>query len=197
MYPKVLLTLIENLRKLPGVGAKTAERYAFALLNLSDEEIQIFARSLIDSKSKLHYCHTCGNITDKDICLICSDEKRDQSTICVVQDVKDVIAIERIKQYKGVYHVLHGVISTSKGIMPDDIAIDSLMTRVKEGVVEVILATNPTVEGEMTALYIAKRLENKVERITRLAHGLPMGAHMDYADELTLIKAMEGRRKIV
>ncbi len=196
MYPKVLLTLIENLRKLPGVGAKTAERYAFALLNLSDEEIQIFARSLIDSKSKLHYCHTCGNITDKDICLICSDEKRDQSTICVVQDVKDVIAIERIKQYKGVYHVLHGVISTSKGIMPDDIAIDSLMTRVKEGVVEVILATNPTVEGEMTALYIAKRLENKVERITRLAHGLPMGAHMDYADELTLIKAMEGRQKI-
>lgn len=196
MYPNVLLTLIENLRKLPGVGAKTAERYAFALLNLSDEEIQIFARSLIDSKSKLHYCHTCGNITDKDICLICSDEKRDQSTICVVQDVKDVIAIERIKQYKGVYHVLHGVISTSKGIMPDDIAIDSLMTRVKEGVVEVILATNPTVEGEMTALYIAKRLENKVERITRLAHGLPMGAHMDYADELTLIKAMEGRQKI-
>lgn len=196
MYPKVLLTLIENLRKLPGVGAKTAERYAFALLNLSDEEIQIFARSLIDSKSKLHYCHTCGNITDKDICLICSDEKRDQSTICVVQDVKDVIAIERIKQYKGVYHVLHGVISTSKGIMPDDIAIDSLMTRVKEGVVEVILATNPTVEGEMTAIYIAKRLENKVERITRLAHGLPMGAHMDYADELTLIKAMEGRQKI-
>lgn len=196
MYPNILLTLIENLRKLPGVGAKTAERYAFALLNLSDEEIQIFARSLIDSKSKLHYCHTCGNITDKDICLICSDEKRDQSTICVVQDVKDVIAIERIKQYKGVYHVLHGVISTSKGIMPDDIAIDSLMTRVKEGVVEVILATNPTVEGEMTALYIAKRLENKVERITRLAHGLPMGAHMDYADELTLIKAMEGRQKI-
>ena len=196
MYPNVLLNLIENLRKLPGVGAKTAERYAFALLNLSDEEIQIFARSLIDSKSKLHYCHTCGNITDKDICLICSDEKRDQSTICVVQDVKDVIAIERIKQYKGVYHVLHGVISTSKGIMPDDIAIDSLMTRVKEGVVEVILATNPTVEGEMTALYIAKRLENKVERITRLAHGLPMGAHMDYADELTLIKAMEGRQKI-
>lgn len=196
MYPNVLLTLIENLRKLPGVGAKTAERYAFALLNLSDEEIQIFAKSLMDSKSKLHYCHTCGNITDKDICLICSDEKRDQSTICVVQDVKDVIAIERIKQYKGVYHVLHGVISTSKGIMPDDIAIDSLMNRVKKGVEEVILATNPTVEGEMTALYIAKRLENKVERITRLAHGLPMGAHMDYADELTLIKAMEGRRKI-
>ena len=127
MYPNVLLTLIENLRKLPGVGAKTAERYAFALLNLSDEEIQVMAKALTDSKSKLHFCPICGNITDKDTCMICSDDKRDHSTICVVQDVKDVIAIERIKQYKGVYHVLHGVISTSKGIMPDDLSIDSLL----------------------------------------------------------------------
>ena len=196
MYPNILLTLIENLRKLPGVGAKTAERYAFALLNLSDEEIQTLAKALVDSKTKLHFCQMCGNITDKDICLICSDEKRDHSTVCVVQDVKDVVAIERIKQYKGVYHVLHGVISTSKGIMPDDLSIDSLMKRVSDGVEEVILATNPTVEGEMTALYLAKRLESKVGKITRLAHGLPMGAHMDYADELTLIKAMEGRQKI-
>jgi len=196
MYPNILLSLIENLRKLPGVGAKTAERYAFALLNLSDEEIQTLAKALLDSKTKLHFCQICGNITDKDICLICSDEKRDHSTICVVQDVKDVVAIERIKQYKGVYHVLHGVISTSKGIMPDDLTIDSLIKRVDDRVNEVILATNPTVEGEMTALYLAKRLDNKVGRITRLAHGLPMGAHMDYADELTLIKAMEGRQKI-
>jgi recombination protein RecR len=196
MYPNILLTLIENLRKLPGVGAKTAERYAFALLNLSDEEIQTFAKALIESKSKLHFCHICGNITDKDTCMICTDEKRDRSTVCVVQDVKDVVAIERIKQYKGVYHVLHGVISTSKGIMPDDLSIDTLMKRANEGIDEVILATNPTVEGEMTALYLAKRLENKVGKITRLAHGLPMGAHMDYADELTLIKAMEGRQKI-
>lgn len=196
MYPNLLLTLIENLRKLPGVGAKTAERYAFALLNLSDEEIQVMAKALTDSKSKLHFCPICGNITDKDTCMICSDDKRDHSTICVVQDVKDVIAIERIKQYKGVYHVLHGVISTSKGIMPDDLSIDSLVSRVSENVEEVILATNPTVEGEMTALYLAKRLESKVGKITRLAHGLPMGAHMDYADELTLIKAMEGRQKI-
>lgn len=196
MYPNILLTLIENLRKLPGVGAKTAERYAFALLNLSDEEIQTLAKALVDSKTKLHFCQMCGNITDKDICLICSDEKRDHSTVCVVQDVKDVVAIERIKQYKGVYHVLHGVISTSKGIMPDDLSIDLLMKRVSDGIEEVILATNPTVEGEMTALYLAKRLESKVGKITRLAHGLPMGAHMDYADELTLIKAMEGRQKI-
>ena len=196
MYPNILLTLIENLRKLPGVGAKTAERYAFALLNLSDEEIQTLAKALVDSKTKLHFCQICGNITDKELCLICADEKRDHSTVCVVQDVKDVVAIERIKQYKGVYHVLHGVSSTSTGIMPDDLSIDSLMKRVNDGIEEVILATNPTVEGEMTALYLAKRLESKVGKITRLAHGLPMGAHMDYADELTLIKAMEGRQKI-
>lgn len=196
MYPSVLQTLIENLRKLPGVGAKTAERYAFALLNLSDEEIQTMANALLQSKSKLHFCSVCGNITDKDKCSICSDDKRDHATICVVQDVKDVVAIERIKQFNGVYHVLHGVISTSKGIMPDDLSIEALLLRTNAPVDEVILATNPTVEGEMTALYLAKRLENKVGKITRLAHGLPMGAHMDYADELTLIKAIEGRHKI-
>lgn len=196
MYPNVLLTLIENLRKLPGVGAKTAERYAFALLSLSDDEIQIMAKALIESKTKLHFCNICGNITDKDKCSICADSKRNHSVICVVQDVKDVVAIERIKQFDGVYHVLHGVISTSKGIMPDDLSIESLLLRTNEPVDEIILATNPTVEGEMTALYLAKRLENKVGKITRLAHGLPMGAHMDYADELTLIKAMEGRHKI-
>lgn len=196
MYPNVLQTLIENLRKLPGVGAKTAERYAFALLNLTDEEIQIMANALIESKTKLHFCHVCGNITDKDKCSICTDIKRDHSTICVVQDVKDVVAIERIKQFNGVYHVLHGVISTSKGIMPDDLSIDALLLRTDSSIEEIILATNPTVEGEMTALYLAKRLENKVGKITRLAHGLPMGAHMDYADELTLIKAIEGRHKI-
>lgn len=196
MYPSVLQTLIENLRKLPGVGAKTAERYAFALLNLSDEEIQTMANALIQSKSKLHFCSVCGNITDKDKCSICADDKRDHATICVVQDVKDVVAIERIKQFNGVYHVLHGVISTSKGIMPDDLSIEALLLRTNTPVEEIILATNPTVEGEMTALYLAKRLENKVGKITRLAHGLPMGAHMDYADELTLIKAIEGRHKI-
>ena len=196
MYPSVLQTLIENLRKLPGVGAKTAERYAFALLNLTNEEIQIMANALIQSKTKLHFCSVCGNITDKDNCSICTDVKRDHTTICVVQDVKDVVAIERIKQFNGVYHVLHGVISTSKGIMPDDLSIEALLLRANSSIEEIILATNPTVEGEMTALYLAKRLENKVGKITRLAHGLPMGAHMDYADELTLIKAIEGRHKI-
>ena len=196
MYPKVLQDLIEHLRKLPGVGAKTAERYAFSLLNLNETEVMQMAKALSDAKLKLHPCKTCGNISEKDECDICLDKSRNHQLICVVQDVKDVVAIERIKQYKGVYHVLHGVISTSKGIMPDDLSIDSLMKRVSDGIEEVILATNPTVEGEMTALYLAKRLESKVGKITRLAHGLPMGAHMDYADELTLIKAMEGRQKI-
>ena len=196
MYPKTLQTLIEELRKLPGVGAKTAERYAFSLMRLNREEVMTMAQALVDSKTKLHACRICGNITENDLCEICLDETRDHHTICVVQDDKDVIAIERTQQYKGVFHVLHGVISTAKGIMPDDLNLESLFERIKEPTQEVILATNPTVEGEMTALYLAKRLESKVGQVTRLAHGLPMGAHMDYADELTLIKAMEGRKKV-
>ena len=196
MYPKTFQTLIEELRKLPGVGAKTAERYAFSLMRLNREEVMTLAQALVDSKTKLHACRICGNITENDLCEICLDETRDHHTICVVQDDKDVIAIERTQQYKGVYHVLHGVISTAKGIMPDDLNLESLFERIKEPTQEVILATNPTVEGEMTALYLAKRLESKVGQVTRLAHGLPMGAHMDYADELTLIKAMEGRKKV-
>ena len=175
MYPNVLLTLIENLRKLPGVGAKTAERYAFALLNLSDEEIQVMAKALTDSKSKLHFCPICGNITDKDTCMICSDDKRDHSTICVVQDVKDVIAIERIKQYKGVYHVLHGSISPMNGIGPDDIKIKELLSRLMDGTVkEIILATNPRVEGEATAVYISKLVKPMGIKVTRIAHGIPV-----------------------
>lgn len=196
MYPKTLQTLIDELRKLPGVGAKTAERYAFSLLNLPTEDVKHFAQALVDSKLKLHPCHTCGNITEDDECGICKDKSRDHSTVCVVQEDKDILAIERTQHYKGVYHVLHGVISTSKGIMPDDINIESLIQRCAQGIQEIILATNPTVEGEMTALYLAKRLEGRVDQVTRLAHGLPMGAHMDYADELTLIKAMEGRKKL-
>lgn len=196
MYPKTLQTLIEELRKLPGVGAKTAERYAFSLMRLKREEIMTFAQALVDSSTKLHACQVCGNITENDRCDVCLDESRDHSTICVVQDDKDVIALERTQSYRGVFHVLHGVISTSKGIMPDDLNLESLFERIKQPTQEVILATNPTVEGEMTALYLAKRLEGKVGQVTRLAHGLPMGAHMDYADELTLIKAMEGRKKV-
>lgn len=196
MYPKTLQEIIDQLRKLPGVGAKTAERYAFTLLALSNEEVKSFADSLIQAKQKLHHCAICGNITEQETCFICQDANRDHATICVVQDVKDIIAMERTQQYPGVYHVLHGVISTAKGIMPEDLNLESLIGRASKPLKEVILATNPTVEGEMTALYLAKRLEGKVGQVTRLAHGLPMGAHMDYADELTLIKAMEGRKKL-
>lgn len=196
MYPKVLRELIEHLRKLPGVGAKTAERYAFSLLHLSETEVLQLAKALSDAKLKLHPCKTCGNISEQDECAICLDKSRNHQLICVVQDVKDVVAIERTKQYHGVYHVLNGVISTSKGVMPEDLNIHSLIKRTESELDEVILATNPTIEGEMTSLYLVKRLAKKVKKITRLAHGLPMGAHMDYADELTLIKAMEGRREI-
>jgi len=196
MYPKTLQHVIEELRKLPGVGAKTAERYAFALLALSTEEVKLFAETLVQAKQKLHPCSICGNITEQDQCQICTDNTRDPKMICVVQSDKDIIAIERTQQYRGVYHVLNGVISTSKGILPDDLNLETLMVRVQQPIDEVIIATNPTVEGEMTALYLAKRLEGRVGQVTRLAHGLPMGAHMDYADELTLIKAMEGRKKV-
>lgn len=195
MYPKTLQTLIEELRKLPGVGLKTAERYAFSLLNQSQEEVFRMAQSMVDAKSKLHHCVQCGNIAEKDLCEICLDVNRNSNLICVVQESKDVLAIEKTQHYKGRYHVLQGVISSAKGIMPDDINIESLMKRLQPNQ-EIILAINPTIEGEMTSLYLAKRLENKNVSVTRLAHGLPMGSHMDYADELTLIHALDGRKKV-
>lgn len=196
MYPKTLQTLIDELRKLPGVGIKTAERYAFSLLQQSEGEVFSLAQALVDSKKLLHDCEVCGNISENDMCEICLNTHRDKNVICVVQDEKDIIAIEKTKSYHGVYHVLHGVISTSKGILPDNLNIDSLLKRINDETTEVILAINPTVEGEMTALYLAKRLESTHVSISRLAHGLPMGSHMDYADELTLIRALEGRKKL-
>lgn len=196
MYPKRFENLIDCLRKLPGVGMKSAERYAFDMLNYSEEDIDLFIQSLHDLKTNIKQCHICGNLSDGDTCEICKDRTRDQSMVCVVQSPKDVIAMEKTQEYNGMYHVLNGVISTSKGIMPEDINIAALMDRINENVQEVIIATNPTVEGETTALYIAKRLENKNCNVTRIAHGLPMGGHLDYADELTLIKALEGRKKI-
>lgn len=196
MYPKKFENLIDCLRKLPGVGLKSAERYAFDMLNYSDEDIDDFIQSLNDLKYGITFCSVCGNLSEGEQCEICKDELRDHSTICVVQHPKDVVAMEKTEEYKGVYHVLNGVISTSKGIMPEDINIDSLLERIDESVKEVIIATNPTVEGETTALYIARLLQDKDVVTTRIAHGLPMGGHLDYADQLTLIKAMEGRQKI-
>lgn len=196
MYPKILLNLIEELKKLPGVGAKTAERYAFEIINRDHQDIQAFANALLKVKEGLRVCTICGNITEDVLCDICKDKKRDRSVICVVSHPKDLIAMEKMGEYHGVYHVLNGVISTFKGILPEDINIETLINRVDQHISEVIIATNPTIEGETTALYIAKRLQSKGTNVTRLASGLPMGGHLDYADEMTLIKAMEGRKKI-
>ena len=179
MYPKKFEALVECYRRLPGVGIKTAERYAFQ-----------------NAKEGLKKCAVCGNLSEEDTCDICGDQSRNSQIICVVQSPKDVIAMEKTKEYSGVYHVLNGVISTSKGILPEDINIDSLLNRISEETKEIIIATNPTVEGETTALYLSKLLEKYPVTVTRIAHGLPMGGHLDYADELTLIKAIEGRKKM-
>lgn len=195
MYPKKFENLIDSLKMLPGVGLKSAERYAFDMLNYSDEEIDLFIQSLIDLKEHIGYCNICGNLSDGDMCEICKDHERDNSVICVVQSPKDVIAMEKTHEFNGMYHVLNGVISTSKGIMPEDINLATLLERINDDTKEVIIATNPTVEGETTALYIGKLLETRGINVTRIAHGIPMGGHLDYADELTLIKALEGRKK--
>lgn len=196
MYPKSLENLIENFKMLPGVGAKTAERYALLMLEKSESEIQEFAQSLIDCKTKIKTCDICGNIAEDEHCSICQDHSRNTRIICVVQSAKDIIAMEKTREYRGVYHVLQGVISPRKGVLPEDLTISKLMERIDQGVDEVILATNLTLEGETTALYIAKLLEDRNIYTTRIAHGLPMGGHLDYADELTLIKALEGRKSM-
>ena len=196
MYPALFETLVESFRKLPGVGKKTAERYAFEFLKWDQEEIDEFLKACSLAKKNLHTCKICGNLAEDELCEVCKDTTRDTSTICVVEQVQDLIAMEKTHEYKGVYHVLNGVISPSKGILPDDINIDSLIKRCDDTISEVIIATNPTVEGETTALYLSKLLEKKNIQATRIAHGLPMGAHLDYADEMTLIKAMENRKKM-
>ena len=196
MYPTSLEKLIESFRLLPGVGAKSAERYALCMMDASEEDVEAFAKALLDIKAKLKTCPVCGNLTEEEKCSICSDDSRDQNTICVVQSIKDVAAMEKTNEYKGVYHVLQGLISTTKGILPDDLNIQSLINRVDENTKEVILATNATMEGETTALYLDKVLSRKGVLVTRIAYGLPMGGHLDYADELTLIKAFEGRKKL-
>jgi len=193
-YPKTLRQLIDGFRRLPGVGEKTAERYAFAVLDMNEEDSNEFSLDIKEAKKMLKECSCCGFITEGETCSICATVTRDQKTICVVQHSKDVIAMEKTQSYNGVYHVLNGVISTSKGILPEDINIHSLMQRVKDNVSEIIIATNLTVEGETTALYLAKLLFSSDVKVTRIAHGLPMGGHLDYADELTIIKAIEGRK---
>lgn len=196
MYPATLEKLIESFRKLPSVGQKTAERYAMAMLELPQEDVELFSNSLKDVKEKIKRCRTCGNLTENDVCDICKDSVRDSSTICVVQNPKDLIAIEKIGSFNGKYHVLHGAISPMKGILPENLNIESLLTRLDENVKEVIIATNSTVEGDTTALYLTNIIKKYPNiTITRLASGLPTGSNLDYADEMTLFRALQGRIK--
>ena len=194
---KSLTRLEESLAKLPSVGKRSAERMAFAMLEMEEDDLNEFSEAIKELKEKIHLCPICGNITEEETCEICNDESRDRTTILVVSSPKDVLAFEKAEEYRGLYHVLGGTISLSKGKGIEDLNIQSLLNRVDEGnIKEVIIATNPTVDGETTALYLAKLLENINVNITRLAYGLTMGGNLDYADALTLAKAIEGRRKI-
>lgn len=189
--------LIEEFEKLPSIGHKTAVRLAFHILNSSEENAIEFANTIVDARKNLKYCSVCSNITDIDPCPICSNAKRNKEVICVVEDVRDIVPIERTHEYSGVYHVLHGVISPVNGIGPNDIKIKELITRIgNEDVKELILATNPNVEGEATAMYISKLVKPFNIKTTRIAHGIPIGGDLEYTDEVTLAKAMENRREI-
>lgn len=192
-----LVLLAEQFAKLPGIGMKTAQRLAYYVMGMTDEEAQAFADAIVYAHSTVKACSICQNLTDSEVCPICSDDRRDQGTICVVETPKDVSAFERTNEYKGVYHVLHGLISPIDGITPDKIRIKELLARIQSGnVSEVIMATNPTVEGEATAMYISKLLKPLGIRVTRLAFGLPVGGSLEYADEVTLFKALENRNEI-
>lgn len=192
-----LAQLIEQLRTLPGIGAKTATRLAYHILDMDMERAHRLAAAITGAKEKIGFCSVCFNLTDSDPCAICMAEKRDHTTICVVEQPQDVAAMERMNDYDGVYHVLHGALSPLEGVGPNDIRIRELVLRAgKENVQEVIVATNPNVEGEATAMYIAKLLKPMGIRVTRIAHGLPVGGDLEYADEVTLSRAMENRREI-
>ena len=196
-YAKPLTKLISELGKLPGIGGKTAQRLAFYILSMSESDANALADAIKDAKTSMKYCSVCGNLTDVDPCPICSGQSRDHSVICVVESPKDVHAMERIKEYNGLYHVLNGAISPIDGIGPDDINLRSLIIRLQnEDVKELILATNPNIEGEATAMYIARLVKPAGIKVTRIAHGIPVGGDLEYADEVTLSKAMEGRREI-
>lgn len=189
--------LIDEFAKLPGIGRKSAQRLAFHVLNLPKEQAQKFADAIMNAKETVHTCPKCQNLTDQELCPICSDSTRDHSVICVVTDPKDVISFEKTREFRGVYHVLHGTISPLNHIGPDDIRIRELLHRVaEEDIKEVIIATNPDTEGEATAMYIARLLRPFSIRVTRLAYGIPVGGHLEYIDEVTLMRALEGRRDI-
>ncbi|NLZ39578.1 MAG: recombination protein RecR [Firmicutes bacterium] len=197
VYPESIADLITALQKLPGIGPKTAQRLALFILTLPREEVIKIARAMVDAKEKTHYCCVCGNYTDGEKCSVCADHRRDASLICVVQEARDVLAMERMREYKGLYHVLGGAISPIDGIGPEQLRIRELLERLQNSKVqEVILATNPTVEGEATALYVARLIKPLGITVTRIAHGLPVGGDLEYADEVTLARALEGRRQL-
>ena len=197
MYSPSIEKLIQSFEKLPSIGNKTAARLAFYILNASEEETNDFVSSIVNAKKNLKYCSKCYNISDTDPCQICANPKRDQSEICVVEDVRDIIAMEKTHEFRGVYHVLHGSISPMNGVGPDDIKIKELLARLMDGQVkEVILATNPRVEGEATAMYLSKLIKPLGIKVTRIAHGIPVGGDLEYTDEITLTKALEGRREL-
>lgn len=196
-YIESLSLLAEQFGRLEGVGKKTAMRMAFSLLEWEREDAEAFARAIMDTKEKIHLCPICQNLTDREVCPICSDEERDHGVVCVVTDPRAVLAMEKVREFRGVYHVLHGLISPMNGITPDRLKIRELLSRVGEGEIEeIIVATNPTVEGEATAMYLSKLLKPLGVRVTRLAYGVPVGADLEYADEITLFRALEGRRDV-
>ena len=196
-YIESLRLLAEKFARLEGVGKKTAMRMAFSVLELEEGEAEEFARAILDAKEKIHLCPICQNLTDREVCPICADEERDHSQICVVTDARTVLAMEKVREYRGTYHVLHGLISPMNGVTPEQLKIKELLARVGTGEVgEVIVATNPTVEGEATAMYLSRLLQPFGVRVTRLAYGVPVGADLEYADEVTLYRALEGRRDV-
>lgn len=196
-YAPPLARLIEVFEKLPGIGHKTAQRLAFHMLNAPQADAENFAAALLEAKEKIHYCSVCQNLTDDDVCELCSSTKRDHTVICVVEGVRDLLAMERTHEYRGMYHVLHGALSPLDGIGPDDLKIKELLVRLsKEPVTELIMATNSNVEGEATAMYLCKLVQPFGIKVTKIAHGIPVGGDLEYADEMTLAMALEGRREM-
>ena len=195
-YPESMVRLIEAFGRLPGVGARTAERFAYFILNRPREEMDALCRLILKVNGNIHSCQTCFNLSEEPVCQVCADPTRDHSAICVVQDPKDVISVEKAGDYRGVYHVLLGALSPLEGIGPDDLKIEGLLSRVGNGVIEIILATNPNVEGEATAIYLARLLKPLGVKVTRIAMGVPVGSDLEYADEVTMHKALEGRREV-
>ena len=196
-FPAALQDLADHFARLPGIGGKTAQRLAFYMLGLPEAEAQAFADAIVQAKKTVHTCPVCQNLTDREVCPICNDEMRNRSVICVVAEPKDVIAMERSREFNGVYHVLHGVISPLNHITQDDIRVKELLQRVATGeVAEVIMATNPDTEGEATAMYISRLLRPMEVKVTRLAYGVPVGSQLEYADDVTLSRALEGRQEI-